>query len=78
MCERAHAQTRDARKGGSSKPRSRTANVDLIDWGSFGVMTVRYTTAMACTETHHPTVRCTRTKKGPIVLDAVLALDLLV
>ena len=28
VCERAHAQARGARKGGSSKPRSRTANAE--------------------------------------------------
>ena len=72
VCERAHAQARGARKGGSSKPRSRTANVDLIDWGSCDVMGMRYTATVVCAETHHPTVRCTRTKKGPIVADAVL------
>ena len=72
VCERAHAQARGARKGGSSKPRSRTANVDLIDWGSCDAMGMRYTATVVCAETHHPTVRCTRTKKGPIVSDAVL------
>ena len=33
---------------------------------------MRYTATVVCAETHHPTVRCTRTKKGPIVSDAVL------
>ena len=52
VCERAHAQARGARKGGSGKPRSRIANVDLIDWGSCDVMGMRYTATVVCAQTH--------------------------